>query len=475
MKTTPLLHRALLLSLCSLLAACAAGPDFLRPELPLPAAYREAPAGWKLAETSERQNDEAWWTSYGDPRLDQLIAQASIANQNVLAAEAQYRQAQAVLSGNTAALLPTLGVSLANTRSQSSSSGTTATPITAPRTTDRLSLNSSWEIDLWGRLRRQVESGEENLQASVADLAAVRLSVQATLVQSYLALRINDAQQRLLSKTLGAYRRSFEITRNRREAGIASQADVAQAESQLRSTEAQAIDLGIQRTQLEHAIAILTGRLPTEVRIEAVDDIPELPAVPPELPSALLERRPDIAAAERRVAAANAQIGVAQAAFFPSLGISASGGYQNNRLVDLVSLPHRVWSVGPSLALSLFDGGARSSLKAQAVASYDRSVANYRQTVLNAFQEVEDNLAALRILDAEKVVQQSATAAARRFQEQTDNQYLAGTVSFLNVATAQAAALSAERASLDLLGRQLNASVALFRALGGARWQPASP
>jgi NodT family efflux transporter outer membrane factor (OMF) lipoprotein len=285
-----------------------------------------------------------------------------------------------------------------------------------------------------------------------------------------LQLRINDAQQRLLERTLTAYRRSHEITRNRYEAGVASQADVAQAETQLRSTEAQLVDLGIQRAQLEHAIAALLGKLPSEVQLPASESIPILPDVPLALPSALLERRPDIAAAERRVAAANAQIGVAQAAFFPSLSINASGGYQNNSFADILSAPYRFWSLGPTFALTLFDAGARSSAKEQAIAGYDKSVATYRQTVLTAFQEVEDNLVALRILANEKEIQKSATRAANEFQTLTNNQYLAGTVSFLNVATAQASALSAERSSLDILNRQLAATVGLVKALGGGNW-----
>ncbi|MCH2218744.1 MAG: efflux transporter outer membrane subunit, partial [Dechloromonas sp.] len=292
----------------------------------------------------------------------------------------------------------------------------------------------------------------------------------AALVQSYLQLRINDAQQSLLTRTLAAYQRSYQITANRKEAGIATAADVAQAETQLKTTEAQSIDLGIQRSQLEHAIALLIGKLPGDFRLPANESTPALPEIPLGLPSELLERRPDVAAAERRMAAANAQIGIAQAAFFPSLTLSAAGGYQNTGFAALITLPPRFWSLGPALALSLFDGGSRSALRDQAQAGYDRSVSSYRQTVLTAFQEVEDNLAALRILEREKSVQAAAVKAANDFQRLTNNQYMAGTVSFLNVATAQAAALSAERTSLDILNRQLAASVSLYKALGGGVW-----
>lgn len=458
------------LAALSLLAGCALGPDFQRPEISVPAEFRAA-RGWKAAEPQDQAAPAAWWEIYGDPVLNDLVAQVASANQNVTAAEAQYRQAQGLLSGARAAWFPNLGSSLTATRSQGSTTGSTVNSNSPAKNTDRLSLTSSWELDLWGRISRQVESSERTAQASAADLAAARLSAQATLAQSYLQLRINDAQQRLLAKTLSAYRRSHEITRNRYEAGVASQADVAQAETQLKTTEAQAIDLGIQRAQLEHAIAVLIGQPPATVKIAPVDAVPGLPAIPASLPATLLERRPDVAAAERRVAAANAQIGVAQAAFFPTLTLSASGGYVNDRFADLLSTPHRFWSLGPALALSLFDAGARSAVKEQAIAGYDKSVASYRQTVLSAFGEVEDNLTALRILEREKDVQQAATVAANQFQTLTNNQYLAGTVSYLNVATAQAAALSAERSSLDLLNRQLTASVALIKALGGNDWR----
>jgi NodT family efflux transporter outer membrane factor (OMF) lipoprotein len=451
-----------------LLSGCALGPDFVRPKVETPAAFSEAPKNWKVAEPRDLEAQAAWWESFGDPQLDKLAQDAMASNQNIQVAEANYRQAQAVIGSSRAALFPNLGSSVSTTRAQSANAGGTAS---SPRTTDRIGLSSLWELDIWGRLRRALESSTSSAEATAGDLAAARLSVQATLVQSYLQLRINDAQQSLLERTLTLYRRSHQITRNRYEAGVASQADVAQAETQLLSTEAQLVDLGIQRAQLEHAIAALTGKLPSEQRLARSDLVPNLPEVPLALPSALLERRPDIAAAERRVAAANAQIGVAQAAFFPSLTLNASGGYQNSNFADIISAPYRFWSLGPSLALTLFDAGARSAAKEQAIAGYDRSVATYRQTVLTAFQEVEDNLAALRILASEKEVQKSATRAANEFLELTNNQYLAGTVSFLNVATAQAAALSAERSSLDILNRQLVATVGLVKALGGGNWQ----
>lgn len=450
------------------LGGCALGPDFVRPSITIPAEFREA-AGWKQATPADTVSKTVWWERYGDATLNDLVRRVDIGNQNVAQATAQYRAAAAVLNASRAAWLPSLGAGASLTRSEGVT-GATSTTFNPARTIDRIALNSSWEIDLWGRIARSVEAARGALDASAADLAAARLSMQATLVQAYFQLRINDAQQRLLQRAITAQRRSYQITYNRREAGIVTSADLAQAETQLKTTEAQAIDLGIQRAQLEHLIAQLIGEIPGQFRIAIVDTVPSLPAQPVGIPSALLEGRPDIAAAERRVAAANAQIGVAQAAFFPNLTLSASGGFQNAGLTDLVTWPHRFWSLGPAIALSLFDGGARSAAKEQAIANYDRTVAGYRQSVLTAFQEVEDNLATLRILEEESAVQAQARRAANEFERQTNNQYMAGTVSFLNVATAQTASLSAERTSLDLLGRQLAASVALNKALGGNDW-----
>jgi NodT family efflux transporter outer membrane factor (OMF) lipoprotein len=302
---------------------------------------------------------------------------------------------------------------------------------------------------------------------------AALLSAQATLVQTYLQLRVIDAQRRLLDETVSAFQDSLQITRNRYAAGVAGRIDVAQAETQLKSTQAQAIDLGVQRAQLEHAIALLIGKAPADFALVANDALPQLPSIPVGLPSTLLERRPDVAAAERRAAAANAQIGVAQAAFFPALTLSATGGYQSSSLSQLFTLPNRFWSLGPALALTLFDAGARSARKDEAIAAYDASVATYRQTVLTALQEVEDNLVALRVLDAEAAMQREATLSAEESLRLTRNQYKAGTVSYLNVVIVQAAALAAERNTLDITGRRLVASAGLLKALGGD-WRAAA-
>ena len=453
------------LSLGMSLAGCMVGPDYQRPDVETPAAFKEAGA-WKAAEPADEKPRGSWWEAYGDEELNALVAKVAISNQNVLSAAAQYRQAVAVLEGARASYFPTLGTSLAGTRAQSltAAPATTASPAT---NTVKFSLSASWEADLWGQIGRAVESSDASAQASAADLGAALLSAQATLVQTYFQLRTTDAQIHLLQATVVAYERSLEITKNRYEAGVAGRVDVAQAEAQLQSTRAQTLDLGVQRSQYEHAIAVLIGKPPAEFRLEAKTDVPTLPPIPAAIPSALLERRPDIAGAERRTAAANAQIGVAQSAFFPALTLGASGGYQNDALSGLVALPHRFWSLGPTLALTLFDGGARSAQKSSAAATYDKAVATYRQTVLSAFQEVEDNLAALRILGEEEGVQKAATRSAEEALALTQNQYIAGTVSYLNVVTAQATALTAQRSEIDILGRRLIAHGTLLKALGG--------
>jgi NodT family efflux transporter outer membrane factor (OMF) lipoprotein len=466
-------NRIILLScLLAALAGCAVGPDYQRPEVDTPAQFKEW-RDWKVAEPSDDAPRGTWWERYGDPQLNALVAQIEISNQTVRAAEAQYRQAMGALGVARAAYFPTVTSSFAATRAQGVSSSTnstgssTVTTGTPIRNTDRLSLGASWEADVWGRIGRNVEANTASAQASAGDLQAALLSAQATLVQTYMQLRANDAQRRLLEQTAIAYERSLEITRNRYDVGVAGRIDVAQAESQLKSTQAQSIDLGVQRAQLEHAMAALLGKAPADFSLIPAEGVPTLPPIPLALPSSLLERRPDVAAAERRVAAANAQIGVAQAAFFPALTLNASGGYQSTSLSQLLNLPNRFWSLGPTLALTLFDAGARSAQKEQAVALYDKSVATYRQTVLTAFQDVEDSLASLRILADEAEVQRDAAKFAAESLRLTRNQYGAGTVSYLTVVIAQAASLNAERTLLDIENRRLLASAALLKALGG--------
>lgn len=461
--------RTILLALL-LLSGCAVGPDYHRPDVVTPAAFKEA-GEWKPAEPKDDAPRGNWWEIYGDADLNALVAQVAISNQNVLAAAAQYRQALALLGVAQAGYYPTLSGGLSGNRAQgtaASAAGTSTGGASAPiLNTARLSYSASWEADIWGHIGRNVESSDASVEASDADLQSALLSAQATLVQTYFQLRANDAQQQLLKQTIDAYGRSLQITRNRYDAGVAGRVDVAQAETQLKSTEAQAIDLGVQRAQFEHAIAVLTGQAPANFQLTPTNAMPTLPPVPAALPATLLERRPDIAGAERRMAAANAQIGVVQAAFFPALTFSSTGGYQSSSLSHLLTLPNRFWSIGPALALTLFDAGARSAQKESAMAAYDKSVATYRQTVLAAFQEVEDNLAALRLLANEATVQQAATQSAAEVLALTENQYQAGTVSYLNVVTAQATALGAQRSNLDIAGRRLFANAVLLKALGG--------
>ncbi|GHD55563.1 efflux transporter outer membrane subunit [Jeongeupia chitinilytica] len=464
--------RILPLILAAALAGCAVGPDYQRPDSAATAsgpaaadAFREVPEGWTVASPADHVPRGAWWTVYGDPLLNELAAQVDVSNQNVAAAIARYRQARSSAQEARAAFFPTLGLSYGASRNGSYDKNTQAVQIQNSQT---LSLDASWEPDIWGGIRRQVESSDAGAEASAADLAAARLSAQAELVQDYLQLRITDAQKRLADETAAAYARSLKLTQNKYAAGIVTRADVAQAQSQLKSAEAQAIDLELSRRQLEHAIAILVGKAPSQFSLVADPGWqPALPMIPAGVPSQLLERRPDVASAERAVASANAQVGVAKAAFFPSLVLKASGGFQSASLSDWFNAPGRVWALGATVAETIFDAGARSARSDQAVAAYDASVATYRQTVLGGLQEVEDNLAAIDLLAKEVDAQNDAVAAAREAERLALNQYTAGTVDYLNVASAQATRYASEKTALQLVGRQLSASVLLIKAIGG--------
>ena len=455
------------------LSACTLGPDYQRPDTTMAAEFKQA-KGWKVAAPADALQRGEWWALYADAELNALVGRLNVSNQNLAAAEAQYRQSRALVRGARSQLFPTIGGSGGVTRAGqggtgSSTSSTVQSQTSSSGTSESYSvgLDASWELDIWGRLRRNLEANRANMQASAADLAAVRLSLQSELVQTYLQLRVMDEQQRLLDQTVGAFARSLRLTENQYRAGIVPKSDATQALTQLRSTEAQAIDLRWQRAQMEHAIAVLIGVPPSELDIAERDEIPALPSVPLALPSQLLERRPDIASAERQVIAANAQIGIAEAAWYPDLTLSASGGYRNSSFSDLISVPNRFWSLGPQLAMTLLDFGGRQAGLEQAEASYDQTVANYRQTVLNSFREVEDNLVQLRVLAEEAVVQQQALEAAQESLRLIENQYRAGTVDFLSVATVQTTALNNERTNLTLLGDRLAASVQLIAALGG--------
>ena len=456
------------------LAACTVGPDYRQPELDVPAAWKEdAPPGWKIAQPQDMDDHGEWWKIYHEPQLDHLVAQVEISNLNVAAAAARYRQALALLNAASAAALPAANLGASASRAESTSTGSPGTSDSTRsrvNSSSQVSLDLGWEIDLWGRIRRDIEAGEARAQASAADYSAALLSARATLVQSYLQWRVNAVQRRLLDETSGTYRNSLEVIKNRYEAGVAQRSDVTQAQTQLSNTLAQAADLDIQRTQLEHAIALLIGVPPARLKLVPIaqPDLPRLPQIPAALPSELLERRPDIASAERLTAAANANIGVAQAAFYPSLTLSATGGYQQNSgFGPLFIQPNRFWSLGPALTASLFDGGLRSAQLEQARASYDEAVASYRQTVLTAFQEVEDNLAALRVLEEESLHQREAARSAAESEALVRNQYLAGTASFLEIFVAQASALSAKSMDIGVEGQRLVASATLLKALGG--------
>ncbi len=453
-------------------AGCTVGPEYVRPTVATPPAYKEL-EGWKVAEPQDATMRGAWWEIFRDPQLDALETQVSISNQSLAAAEAQVRQARAAVQAARASYFPvvSIGAAVTSSRQPTSLGGGAAKRHTV--TEYSLPLAASWELDLWGRIRRTVESQQASAQASQADLASARLSAQAALAQSYFALRTLDAQRQLLDATVADFQKALELTQNRYTSGVVSRADVVQAETQLKTAQAQAIDVGVQRAQLEHAIAVLTGTPASTFSLPPAPLAGTPPPVPASVPSELLERRPDIAAAERQVAAANAQIGVAEAAYYPTLTLSGSTGLIGTALSDLFSWPSLVWAVGGAITETVFEGGLRRAQTAAARAHYDATVASYRQTVLTGFQEVEDNLAALRILNDEAQVQDDAVKAARESVSLTTNQYKAGTVSYLDVVVAQTAALTNERVAMDLLGRRMTAAVLLFEALGGG-WNTAS-
>jgi NodT family efflux transporter outer membrane factor (OMF) lipoprotein len=449
------------------LTACTVGPNYVRPLMPTPSAYKETD-GWKAAEPKDHLPRGKWWEVFGDAQLNALEEQVSISNQSIALAEAQFRQARALVDVARSAYFPTAVLGPTFTRSFQSAPSAPS----RPQSLFTLPVDVSWEPDLFGRVRRSVEGNRAAAEASEALRENVRLTMQSELAQDYFQLRALEAQKQLLDETIVAYAKSLELTQNRYNAGIASRADVLQADTQLKTTQAQAIDLGVQRAQMEHAIAVLVGKAPADLSISFALLVGQPPEVPVGLPSELLERRPDIAAAERQMASANAQIGVAVAAFFPTLTLSASGGFQSTDLARWLTWPSRFWSIGTALSEVLFEGGLRKAQTAQARAAYDATVASYRQTVLTGFQQVEDNLAALRILDQEAAAQDGAVKAALDSVAVAQNQYKAGIVTYLNVITAQAAALANQRTAINILGQRMTAAVLLIKALGGG-WSAA--
>lgn len=454
----------------AVLAACAAvGPNYVKPaplspqaKATIPLSYGEVD-DWRLAEPKDNVLRGNWWEIYAIPELNGLEEQVASANQNVAQVEANYRQALALVRASRSGFYPAVtgGASVTRSRRSSEVDGRGAS------NDFLLPIDFSWEIDLWGRVRRTVEANQAGVQASQADLASAILSAQALLAQEYFLLRTVDAQKKILEDTIEGYRKTLDLTKNRYAAGVASRADVLLAETQLKSAQAQSIDLGVQRAQLSHALALLVGKPPSAFSIPIAPLVATPPDVPIGVPSDLLERRPDIASAERNVAAANARIGVAEAAFYPRVTLSAAAGLEAASLAKWLTWPARFWSVGPAVSEVLFDGGLRRAQTDQARAAYDAQVASYRQTVLTGFQEVEDSLAALRVLEEEAKVQQEALAAARQTVDVVTNQYKAGTVSYLNVIVVQVIALSNEQTVLNILGRRMTASVSLVKALGG--------
>lgn len=451
--------KALLLFATLVVAGCAVGPSYERPQVETPAAYEET-GDWVIAQPADAVAKGKWWEVFNDPVLNGLVEQVSVSNQTLAAAEARYRQASAAVKGARSGLFPTVGASAGASRGRRGEGSTTSSY--------DIGLDARWEIDLWGRVRRQIEASRAGEQASAADLENARLSLQAQLATAYFQLRVADATRELLEDSVKAFQTSFQIAQNRYAAGVAAKVDVVQAESQLKSVQAQAIDLRATRAQLEHAIAVLVGKPPAVYSLAPEKFQLRIPEIPPGLPSRLLERRPDVAAAERRMAAANARIGVAQAAYFPALSLTGSGGFASGAISTLISAPSRVWALGAGLAATILDFGARGADVDSARAAYDESVANYRQAVLVAFQEVEDNLAAARWLAEENALQQDAARLARESVVLTVNQYKAGTVGYLDVVQVQATQLAEERQSVQLLGRRVASAVALIRALGGA-------
>lgn len=451
-----------------LFAGCTVGPKYQRPAAAVPPAYKEA-ADWKPAQPNDQNLGGAWWTIFQDPQLDALELQVNVSNQNLKAAEAQYRQARATVRYNRADYYPTVtaGPSASRTRVSSNRPPPSSTFDGITYNDFVVPFDISYQADVWGRVRRTVESSREQAQASAADLATVNLSMHADLAIDYFLARSLDAEEQLLNSTVTQYEQALELIETRYAGGIASEVEVEQARTQLETTRAQAIDVAVARAQFEHAVAILVGKPPAEFSLPPLPLTAPPPNIPVSMPSQLLERRPDIAAAERRVASANAQIGVAKSAYYPLINLGATGGFESSSITTLLNGPSGLWSFGFSTVTTIFDVGRRRALSDQAIAAYDQSVANYRQTVLTGFQQVEDNVAALRILEREAQTQDKAVVAAEKYLDLAETRYKGGVTSYLEVTTAQSASLSDQVTAVNLLGRRMVDAVLLIQALGG--------
>jgi NodT family efflux transporter outer membrane factor (OMF) lipoprotein len=464
-----------LLALAALqLSGCAVGPNYHAPVIQAPPAYKEA-GNWKPAEPNDQNLGGNWWTVFQDPQLNDLELQVNVSNQNLKAAEARYREARAALRYSRADYYPTVtaGPSATRTRTSANRPPPSSTFNGITYNDFVLPFDLSYQADVWGRVRRTVESYREQAQASAADLATVNLSMHADLAVDYFQARSLDAQEQLLNSTVTQYERYLELTQNRFQGGLSSEVEVQQARTQLETTQAQAIDVGVLRAQYEHAVAILIGKPPAEFSLPPMPLTAPPPPIPVSVPSELLERRPDIAAAERRVAAANAQIGVAKSAYYPVINLGASGGFESANIASLLNGPSGLWSIGASALVTVFDVGRRRAFTDEARAAYDSQVATYRETVLTGFQQVEDNLAALRILENEAAVQDQAVAAAQSSLELSITRYQGGVTSYLEVTVAQSAALADEVTAVNILGRRLASAVLLIQALGGG-WDRSS-
>ena len=454
-------------SILSLLpAGCTVGPKYSRPQAPAAPEYKETPPNWKQAQPADQVIRGKWWEIFQDSQLNALEEQVNVSNQNLKAAQAQFLQARALVRLNRANLYPTVTVNPSASQS-SLSQNTPKTGATTNYTDLVLPADVTYEADVWGSVRRTVEAARANAQASAADLESASLSIHAELAADYFQLRTLDAEERLLTSTVTAFEKALELTTNRYKGGVASAVDVAQAQTQLETTRAQAIDVMVQRQQFEHAIAVLIGQPASSFGIPALPWDTPPPAIPPGLPSDLLERRPDIASAERHMAAANAQIGVARAAYFPQITFNGTAGFESSALSKWLDGPSGFAAAGISALVTVFDVGRRRAGVEQAQAAYDQAVANYRQTVLTSFREVEDNLAALRILEDEARTQAAAVTAAERSLQLSNNRYRGGVVTYLEVITAQSAALSNERVAVGILRQRMTATVLLIKALGG--------
>jgi NodT family efflux transporter outer membrane factor (OMF) lipoprotein len=457
-----------------LLGGCMVGPKYTKPSVPMTPAYKETD-GWKVAQPGDSLPRGQWWEIFGDPELHALAEEVAAANQNLKIAEARLRQARALVRFNRAALFPTISASAGASSVRESANQPFVSPsaVTGSSGDILFSLDMSYEIDLWGRVRRTVAAARNEAQATAADLETARLSLQAELVMDYFELRAADAQKQLLDETVKAFEAALRLTTNRLQGGAAPKSDVAQAQTQLDTTRAQATDVTVQRAQFEHAIATLIGKPPADFSLppRPLDTRP--PDIPVGLPSQLLERRPDIAAAERRVAEANEQVGIAKAAYYPTVMLNASVGFEGSSFGNVLNASSLLWSVGASITQTIFDGGRRRATSDAARASYDATVAAYRQTTLTAFQQVEDNVAALRILEQEAQQQRRAVQSAQESLQLFTNRYRGGVDNYLQVITAQTVTLTNQRTEIDILRRRMGASVLLVKALGGG-WDVAT-